>query len=209
MLLAGLYVLTDSSIYDYASWPERIEKIIFGGASMVQLRDKHLSDEELSPIACEIQEVCNYHHIPLLLNDRVALAKKLAVDGVHLGKHDDNLRHAREYLGQHRLIGSSCYRSIPAAIQASKLGADYVAFGRMFPSRTKPDALRCNLSILRKAKKICALPICAIGGIDRNNVQHIISAGADMVAVTDSVFNAPYPQQAANTITQTYIMHAK
>lgn len=209
MLLSGLYVLTDASIYAYASWPERIEKIILGGASIIQLRDKQLSDDELYPIACTIQEVCAYHHIPLILNDRVSLAKKLAIDGVHIGKHDGSLRHAREYLGNNMIIGASCYRSIPTAIQASKTGADYVAFGRMFPSHTKPNAPRCGLSILRQAKNISTIPICAIGGINSNNVQHIINAGAHMIAVTHAVFNALYPQQAANTISQKYIMHAE
>jgi len=209
MFLSGLYVLTDSSLHDYASWPDRVEKVILGGASIIQLREKHLSDDELLPIACTLQEICFHHRIPFILNDRISLAKKLNVDGVHIGKHDHALRHTREYLGNNFIIGTSCYRNLTLAIQASKWGADYVAFGRMFPSRTKPDAPRCSLSILRHAKAICPIPICAIGGIDTNNVQHIINTGADMAAVTHSVFNALYPQQAANHISQKYIMHAK
>lgn len=206
MFFSGLYVLTDATVYDYAGWPERVEHVILGGANIIQLRDKNLSDAKLLPIACKIQEICNHHNIPLLLNDRVQLAKKLRFDGVHIGKHDVTLRHAREFLGNKVIIGTSCYRNISLAIQASKMGADYVAFGRMFPSHTKPGAPRCNLSILRQAKNICPIPICAIGGIDTNNVQHVINAGANMVAVTHAVFNAPYPQQAANKITQKYIM---
>lgn len=206
MLFSGLYVLTDASMYDYVSWPERVEQVILGGASVIQLRDKYLSDDELLPIACTIQEVCSYYNTPLFMNDRIHLARKLAFDGVHIGKHDADLRSAREYLGNGVMIGCSCYRSIRDAVHASKTGADYVAFGRMFASKTKPGAARCSLAVIRQSKNICTVPIVAIGGIDANNVQHIIRAGADMAAVTDAVFNASYPQQAANKIAQKYIM---
>lgn len=207
-MFSGLYVLTDASMYDYIRWPERVEQVILGGARVIQLRDKHLSDEELLPVACTIQEVCSYYNTPLFMNDRIHLAKKLAFDGVHIGKHDAGLNAAREYLGNHVMIGISCYRSLHQAIQASKAGADYVAFGRMFASQTKPNAPRCGLGVIRQAKSICAAPIVAIGGIDTNNVQHIIRSGADMAAVTHAVFNASCPQQAANKIVQKYIMLA-
>lgn len=207
-MLSGLYVLTDSTVHGYTDWPERIEQIIHGGACVIQLRDKVLSDDELIPIACAIQEVCNDHDTLLIMNDRVELARKLGFNGVHIGKHDSHLTQAREYLGNDVLIGASCYGSILQAIQAGKTGADYVAFGCMYPSKTKPDAPRCSLSTLRQAKSVCPVPVVAIGGINSNNVEQVIRSGADMVAVTHAVFNASDPQQAANTITQKYIIAA-
>lgn len=207
-MFSGLYVLTDARLHDYASWPERVEQVILGGAKIIQLRDKSLSDDKLQPIALLIQEVCRFYNTPVFMNDRIHLARKLAFDGVHIGKHDTSMRAAREYLGNNVMIGISCYRSIHQALQASKAGADYVAFGRMFTSQTKPSSPRCSLGIIRQAKNICTAPVVAIGGIDANNVQHIIRSGADMAAVTHAVFNASDPQQAANKITQKYIMLA-
>ena len=192
-MLNGLYVLTDSRIHGHSQWPARVEAIIQGGATTIQLREKQLADETLLPLALEIHEVCQSYHVPLIINDRIQLAKKICADGVHIGKSDDALRKVREYLGHEYYIGVSCYRSIYTAIRAQQLGADYVAFGRLFPSHTKHDACGCPLSIIQSAHRYLDIPICGIGGITPNNAARVTRAGASIIAVANTIFNADDP----------------
>lgn len=192
-MLQGLYILTDSRLYPHSQWPTRIEIIVAAGASVIQLREKTLSDAQLLPCALAIQEICKSYHVPLIINDRVELAKTIGADGVHLGKNDSSLQKARDYLGQHYYIGVSCYRSIYTAIRAMQLGADYVAFGRLFPSQTKRNAYACPLSVMQNARRHIDIPICGIGGITPSNAGKVVRAGASLIAVADWVFNADDP----------------
>ena len=205
-MMHGLYVLTDSKTFPHSQWPDRVEKIIVGGATVIQLRDKTLSNNELLSHANNILEICRHYDVPLIINDRVSLAKKINADGVHIGKNDKTIRVARKYLGNKFIIGASCYRNLHSSIQAQNYGADYVAFGSVFPSTTKPQASRCSFATLREAKKILQIPVCAIGGIRQANFQSVLTTGVDLVAVGHSIFNASHPQQAATKMAQTYIM---
>ena len=205
-MLHGLYVLTDDQIFPHSEWPDRVEKIIIGGASIIQLRDKTLHNQELLVHATKILEICKSYAVPLIINDRVSLAKKINADGVHIGKNDQTIRVARKYLGDKFIIGASCYRNLHSAVRAQNFGADYVAFGSIFPSSTKPQASRCSFATLREAKKILQIPVCAIGGIRQNNMQSVTATGVDLVAVSHAIFNARHPQQAVTKMAQTYIM---
>lgn len=205
-LLAGLYVLTDSRLHAHSQWPERVELAILGGADVIQLRDKQLSDDELMPTAFTIQEICAHYGVTFIVNDRVTLAKKIRADGVHIGQHDHSLRAARDYLGNDFLIGVSCYKHLLSALRAQKLGADYVAFGSVFPSSTKVGAPRCPLSVISKAHSLLKIPVCAIGGITTINCHHVLKAGAQLIAATHSVFNARDPMAAANKLSHQVIM---
>ncbi len=204
--LKGLYVLTDSQHHAHIEWAERIELAILGGAEVIQLRDKQLSDEALTPIALLLKQICTDYGVTFIINDRIKLAKQIHADGVHIGQHDQTLREARDYLGKDYLIGVSCYKHIFSALQAQNLGANYVAFGSMFPSQTKRNAPRCPLSIISRAQALMDIPICAIGGITANNCRHVLNAGADLIAATHSVFNANDPMSAANKLNHQVIM---
>ena len=205
-MLYGLYVLTDSKHYSHHEWPERVENIILAGAKIIQLREKTLSADELLPYALALREVCHYHGALLIINDHVSLARKINADGVHLGQHDSSLRSARKYLGNNYLIGISCYKHVHTAIRAQTQGADYVAFGSVFPSITKTRAPRCPLSVISQAKRCLSIPVCAIGGINHRNVRHVTEAGADLFASSHAVFNAHNPYNAANKIHRQVIM---
>lgn len=205
-MLQGIYVITDNRYFSYSNWPDRVEDIILGGASVIQVRDKQLSDDDLFAHAAAIQEVCRFYNVLFIMNDRVSLAKKLNADGVHIGRDDQKIRMARQYLGNKFFIGASCYRNLFTAVQAQRQGADYVAFGSIFPSATKPSAPRCALATLREAKNILRLPVCAIGGINKNNIRSVFATGVEMVAISHAIFNAKNPQQAATKLIQPYIM---
>lgn len=204
----GLYVLTDDSLFPHTEWPDRVEACLAGGAGLIQLRDKQLSDDALEPTAYAVREVCQAYQVPLIINDRLALAKKIRANGVHLGRSDVSVRVARDYLGAQFLVGASCYASLLRGLKAQQAGADYVAFGRIFRSNTKPQAVHCGLSQLALARERLTLPICAIGGITEKNIALISRRKIDWAACVHHVFNAENPTQAAINTLQQGILHA-
>ena len=205
-MLSGLYALTDSKYHAHDIWPDRVEKIIRAGASIIQLREKKIPDEKLLRHALVLKEICNHYDVLFIINDRIELAKKVNADGIHLGSTDLSLQQARQYLGNHFIIGASCYRRLYSALVAQKQGADYIAFGSVFPSRTKTNAKRCPLSVIYQATRCISIPVCAIGGINDKNAAYVVKAGADMLAVSDAIFNADDPAMMANKIHQQVIM---
>jgi thiamine-phosphate pyrophosphorylase len=132
-----------------------------------------------------------------IVNDDVTLAKETQADGVHLGREDASLVQARAQLGPKVIIGLSCYNELARVETAQAQGADYVAFGRFFPSRTKPRAVPANLDLLREAKKKLRIPVVAIGGITPENGASLIAAGADALAVIEGVFGQADVRAAA------------
>jgi thiamine-phosphate pyrophosphorylase len=135
--------------------------------------------------------------VTLIINDDVELAGNCGAHGVHLGKDDADLRSARSLLGSGAIIGVSCYNDLSLARQAAGLGADYVAFGRFFPSQTKPGAIQASPDLIRQARQELSLPIAAIGGITPDNAGQLIDAGADMLAVVTGIFATADVQRAA------------
>ena len=182
----GLYAITkadkaaDELISDVAA-------AIRGGAVVVQYRDKKPADPVF--VARELIKVCHRHNVPLIINDDMELAVLSKADGVHLGKDDVDLVEARRHLGREAIIGVSCYNSLERALTAQVLGASYVAFGRFFPSNSKPLAAPAELTTLIEAKNQLRIPIVAIGGILPENGGQVLAAGADLLAVIGGVFD--------------------
>jgi thiamine-phosphate pyrophosphorylase len=135
--------------------------------------------------------------VPLIVNDDVTLAVTIGADGVHLGKADSDLIEARARLGRAAIIGISCYDSFGRALAAQRQGADYIAFGSVFPSPTKPNAVRAPLALFTRARERLDVPIAAIGGLTPGNAGEAIAAGASMIAVISGVFGASDPKAAA------------
>jgi thiamine-phosphate pyrophosphorylase len=162
---------------------------------VVQYRRKAASDREGE--AANVLAICRRSGVPLIINDDVQLAARIGADGVHLGKDDCPLDEARTRLGPDAIIGVSCYDSVEAAVLAQRQGAGYVAFGRFFPSRTKPRAPLAHLETLHEARRLISVPIVAIGGITPENGAQLLAAGAHLLAVIDAVFGAPDPEAAA------------
>ncbi|MGH8652656.1 MAG: thiamine phosphate synthase [Gammaproteobacteria bacterium] len=177
----------------------QVAKAIRGGAVMVQYRDKLHRGTELSTRIEKARGVCKLAGIPFILNDDPLLAKLSDADGVHLGDHDTSVEEARRVLGKTKIIGVSCYDSLALANKAQSMGANYVAFGSFFPSRTKPQARRVSIALLQEAKLRLSIPIVAIGGIKPRNAMALIRAGADMVAVVDGVFGQADPERATRS----------
>jgi thiamine-phosphate pyrophosphorylase len=190
--LSGLYVITPALEPADEAHQHRllddVELALLGGARIVQYRDKsHDSNRRLAQ-AQQLLNLCHQHDAIFIVNDDVELAAAIHADGVHLGGEDAPIPQARENLGSKAIIGASCYNRLELAIQAQEQGADYVAFGRFFPSRTKPRAVQADVDLLRRAKAQLRIPVVAIGGITAQNGAQLIAAGTDMLAVVDAVF---------------------
>lgn len=200
----GLYAVTDPDLIapdDLVAW---VSAAITGGAVLIQYRDKCAGDLQRMARARALLTVCRERQVPLIINDDVALATTIGADGVHLGRNDAVLGDARRCLGPDAIIGVSCYNDVPRAIAAAEAGADYVAFGRFFPSRTKPQARQADVETLRRAKQYLPIPVAAIGGITADNGGELIAAGVDLLAVIHGVFGQTDSTAAARSITELF-----
>lgn len=202
--LSGLYAITPDISLTACDSPAQVENLLIGlrsvlqgGAELVQWRNKSPAAAKRLEFAERVVALCRLYRVPLLINDDIGLAKAVGADGVHLGRHDAGVEQARAKLGAYALIGVSCYNQLDLARLAEQQGADYVAFGRFFTSRSKPDAVPASLDLLRRAAKEIRLPIAAIGGINADNGATLVAAGADMLAVIDGVFSAADIELAA------------
>jgi thiamine-phosphate pyrophosphorylase len=206
--LRGLYAVTPELPGPGLSLARQVELAIAGGARLVQYRDKardRAEDRERRRVqAHALRGVCRAAGVPLIINDDVALAGAVSADGVHLGRDDTPPAEARRLLGPSSIIGVSCYDRLDLAEVAQSAGADYVAFGSFFPSKTKPLAVRAELDLLRRARRRIRLPLVAIGGITPENGAALIAAGADLLAVVSGVFGAPDPRAAAQAYTRLF-----
>ncbi len=188
--LRGLYAITDERLTPPDSILLQVEQCLSGGAKVIQLRDKTTPNDKLLQTAKRLRRLCHRYGARLIINDRVELCLKAGADGVHVGKDDAECQAVRKALGKDAIIGVSCYNELERAISAAKHGADYVAFGSFFPSPTKPEAVRAPVSLIRRAKEILDIPVCAIGGITAENAQILVANGVDMVAVISDIWTA-------------------
>jgi thiamine-phosphate pyrophosphorylase len=195
--IGGLYAIADTRYLDDARIEAAVAEAIAGGARIIQYRDKTDNALERTRQASELAALCRQHDVIFIVNDDVALAKQAGADGVHLGREDTSLAQARAQLGPRAIIGVSCYNELERALRAQADGADYVAFGRFFPSRTKPRAVPADVALLRAARQKLRVPIVAIGGITPENGAALIAAGADALAVIEGVFGQADVRAAA------------
>ena len=153
-----------------------------------QFRVKGVDQHECARLAAPLQAVCNAREVAFIVNDSVALAKRLKADGVHLGQQDGDVREAREVLGREAQIGVTCHASRHLAMEAGEAGADYVAFGSFFPSTTKASEHRPTVELLQWWQSLMEIPCVAIGGINPANCGPLVEAGADFLAVCNAVW---------------------
>ena len=204
LLRDGLYAITDSNLIPAAELAARVAQAIAGGATVIQYREKQLAASERHRQAAELAALCRRHAVPLLINDDVELAAAVGAAGVHLGRDDTAIRTARERLGADAIIGVSCYNTLQRAHAAAAAGADYIAFGRFFPSHTKPDAVQAEPELLQQARRQLELPLVAIGGITPENGARLLATGANLLAVIHGVFGQPDAQAAAQRYTDLF-----
>ena len=187
MKLRGLYAITPEG-----GDVERSTRLALeGGVALLQYRQKK---RDLG-LARAIVRMARGFRVPVIINDDLELALELGADGAHLGRDDGDLGAARKRL-RGRLLGASCYNDAALGQAAVRAGADYIAFGSVFPSPTKPAAVRAPLSLFTEGRRL-GVPLAAIGGITLDNAREAVAAGADLLAVITDLFEAPDIRQRA------------
>lgn len=171
-------------------FPARLERALDAGpVAAFQFRVKDLDQHEAARLAEPLQAICAARDVAFIVNDSVALAKRLGADGVHLGQEDGDAKEAREELGRDAQIGVTCHSSRHLAMEAGDKTADYVAFGAFFPSETKATEHQADLEMLSWWQGMFEIPCVAIGGIRPENCMALVEAGADFIAVSGAVWN--------------------
>jgi len=196
----GLYAITDGPRADLC---EVVAQALAGGAKLLQYRD--LSDDAARrhAEATALVQLCRARRVPLIIDHDIALAQAVGADGVHLGRDDDDPAAVRAVLGEHAIVGVSCYGSLPRAQAAARAGASYVSFGAFFPSPTKPLAARVPIDLLRQSAAL-GVPRVAIGGITPDNGASLVEAGAEYLAAISAVFAAADVRTAAQRFADLY-----
>jgi thiamine-phosphate pyrophosphorylase len=184
--MRGLYAVTPDTA-DTGELVRKVEQALKAGVAMLQYRNKVLSKDKRLLQAKELAPLARGYGVPLIVNDDVEVALAVGANGAHLGREDGALAAARAKLPG-RILGASCYADPDAARAAVSAGADYVAFGSVFPSPTKRDAARAPLSLFAND---LGVPLCAIGGITLENAPALLAAGASLLAVISDLFDAP------------------
>jgi thiamine-phosphate pyrophosphorylase len=187
---ARLYLISPQEVGGV--FPDRLKAALEPGlAAAFQLRVKDVGEHELALLAEPLQRICADADVAFIVNDSIALAKRLGADGVHLGQSDGDIREARVLLGASAQIGKTCHDSRHLAMDAGEAGADYVAFGAFYPTTTKPSDYRPDPLILTWWSAVFEIPCVAIGGITPANARPLVEAGADFVAVCQAVWGHP------------------
>jgi len=199
----GLYAITPDGLRG-RELLDRTEAALRGGARLLQYRDKSADQNRRLADARALRELCMDHDALLIINDDVELCRASGAQGVHLGEDDTALEEARAHLGADIIIGISCYNDLARAHRAAAAGADYLAFGAVFPSSTKPGARKAGLELLRRARGELSLPLVAIGGITPENAPSVIETGVDMVAMIQGLFAQADIAEAARAIAQQF-----
>jgi thiamine-phosphate pyrophosphorylase len=182
-----LYLISPQEVG--GGFPNRLKAALEPGlATAFQLRVKDVDEHELARLAEPLQRICADAGVTFIVNDSMALAKRIGADGVHLGQSDGDIREARALLGPAAQIGKTCHDSRHFAMEAGEAGADYVAFGAFYPTTTKPSNYRPDPSILTWWSALFEIPCVAIGGITADNAKPLVEAGADFLAVCQEVW---------------------
>jgi thiamine-phosphate pyrophosphorylase len=201
-----LYVILDRDAAGARDLRMLAGQVIRGGADALQLRAKGATARQLIAEARRLLPVTRAARVPLIINDRADVARAVGADGVHLGQDDLPVHAARAILGSGRLIGQSTH-SLRQALAAKRAGADYVGFGPIFQTPTKPDYPRVGLRLIRTVVSRIDLPTVCIGGIDGANIPDVLAAGARCVAVVRAVCSAKHPEQATRVLKRLLLAH--
>lgn len=193
-----LYAITDSHLLPGDKLFSAVEAALQAGCKWIQYRDKSNDPKKRIQDAQQLVVLCNQYQAALIINDDVQLAVTVSAHGVHLGQEDGSPRAARKLLGDNAIIGVTCHDSLELAQQALNDGASYIAFGRFFPSHTKPNAKSARFTLISAAKtKFPGIPVVVIGGITLDNAHLLLDAGADKLAVCHELFSASDVKQVA------------
>lgn len=182
-----LYVIVHKTSEE--SFLKNIEDIILGGATMIQLREKDICEDDFLKEAINLKKLCEKHGVPLIINDNINVCIKSGADGIHLGQNDLSIKEARKILGNDKTIGATA-KTVLQAKKAQADGADYIGSGAVFASETKKDAISLSLEKLEEIARSVSIPIVAIGGINENNILNLKATRICGVALSNTILSS-------------------
>ncbi|HCT92128.1 MAG TPA: thiamine phosphate synthase [Lachnospiraceae bacterium] len=182
-----LYAVTDRSWLHGDTLYHQVEQALDGGATFVQLREKELDEESFLSEAVELKSLCRRYHVPFVINDNIDIAMEVDADGVHVGQSDRNAAEVRKILGPDKIIGVSA-QTVEQALEAERMGADYLGVGAVFPTGSKADADDVSRETLTAICKAVHIPVIAIGGIQKSNIRELSGTGICGIAVISALF---------------------
>lgn len=194
-----LYAITDRRWLGNKKLSDDVEAVLKGGATFIQLREKHLETDAFKREAEVIQKICAPYHVPFIINDNVEIAKAIGADGVHVGQSDMAAGDVRRRLGDDKIIGVSA-STVEEAREAERHGADYLGVGAVFPTGSKDDADAVDAATLKTICEAVDIPVVAIGGITADNMKELSGSGICGISVISALFAQPDPYQAAKTL---------
>lgn len=196
-----LYAVTDRSWLNGKTLGEQVEEAIKGGATFIQLREKQLEQTAFLEEARQLKAICRRYQVPFVINDNVEIAAAVDADGVHVGQSDMEAGNVRANLGPDKIIGVSA-QTVEQALLAEARGADYLGVGAVFHTGTKADAGEVSFDTLKAICRAVKIPVIAIGGITRDNVNQLAGSGICGVAVVSAIFAQPDIRNAAAALTE-------
>ena len=184
-----LYAVTDRSWLNGRTLYEQVEEALKGGVTFVQLREKNLDDTAFLQEAKEIKELCARYNVPFVINDNIEIAQKAGADGVHVGQDDMPVEEVRKILGEDKIIGVSAH-NVEEAVRAEQGGANYLGVGAVHTTATKENTSAVSMEEMKKICQTVSIPVVAIGGIKKNNMNVLSGTGVDGIAVVSAIFAA-------------------
>ena len=196
-----IYFITDSTPYSEAEFLSRVEAALKGGVTLIQLREKERSTREYIDLAQKIHSLAQGYGVPLIVDDRVDVALAAKTEGVHLGQSDMPIKTAREILGEGFIIGATA-KTVEQAMEAFEQGADYLGVGAIYPTTTKVKTVLTSTEMLDKICKAVPIPVNAIGGLNKDNIDVLKGIGIAGVCAVSAIMKADDPEQAAKELSQ-------
>ena len=192
----SLYFITDSTGFSEEEFLRRIEGALQGGVTFLQIREKDRTTREYLELARKVHALTKRYGVPLIIDDRLDIAMAIGAEGVHLGQSDLPIDLARQILGPDRIIGATA-KTVPQALEAYQLGADYLGVGAIYPTTTKVKTILTSTDTLRDICAAVAIPVNAIGGLNRDNIDILAGIPIAGICVVSAIMKADDPEKAA------------
>ena len=191
-----LYAVTDRYWLGERTLHDVVKESLDGGVTFVQLREKHLDQAHFLEEAKDLKMLCKAYNVPFVINDNVDIALEMDADGVHVGQSDMEAGDVRAKLGPDKIIGVSA-QTVEQAVLAEKRGADYLGVGAVFPTNSKDDATDVSYETLKAICQAVSIPVIAIGGITKDNVEELSGSGICGIAVISAIYGQKNLKDAA------------
>ena len=199
-----LYFITDSTGFSEEEFLYRVEQALKGGVTLLQLREKNKTTREYISLAEKVHTLTKKYNVPLIIDDRIDVAMAVDAEGVHLGQSDMPVDIARRILGDDKIIGATA-KTVPQAVEAYRNGADNLGVGAIYPTTTKVKTVITSVDTLKEIVKAVPIPVNAIGGLNKGNMDVLKDSGIAGVCVVSAIMKADSPRKAAEEIKQRFL----